>query len=104
MGGDTARGLAAGLYHETGATRRRERHDTTLETRDKAPCAAIQCATRPGDGHDTALVRSTTRPSARHALDLGAVGAQLGSGCAFGAPNPVLTQCTVFSHCLDHYS
>ena len=28
MGRDTARVLAAGLYRETGATRRRERHDT----------------------------------------------------------------------------
>ena len=29
MGRDTVRGLAAELYRETGATRRRERHDTT---------------------------------------------------------------------------
>ena len=29
MGCDTVRGLAAGLYREIGATRRREHHDTT---------------------------------------------------------------------------
>ena len=46
MGRDTARGLAVGLYREIGATRRRERHDTTLEVSDTAPCAAIQCTTQ----------------------------------------------------------
>ena len=29
---------------------------------------------------------------------------RLGSGCALGAPNLVLTQCTVLSHCLGHCS
>ena len=28
----------------------------------------------------------------------------LGFGCAHCAPNPVLIQCTVYSHCLDHCS
>ena len=30
------------------------------------------------------------------------LGAQVGPGCAPSAPNPVLTQCTVLSHCLEH--
>ena len=47
--------------------------------------------------HDTA-------PSARYARRLGAVGAQLGSGCAPCAPNLVLTQDTILSHCLGHCS
>ena len=42
VGRDTARGLATGLYRETGATRRRERHDWALEARDTAPCATIR--------------------------------------------------------------
>ena len=105
MGRDTARGWATGLYRETGATRRRQCNDTALEAPDKASCAAIQCATRPGDGHDTAPVRATTRPSARRACAAWAQWARnLGSGCAPGAPNPVLTQCTVFSHCLGYCS
>ena len=58
VGHDTARGLAAGLYRETGATRCRERHDTALEARDTAPCVTIRCAIR------RAAVRDTTRSSA----------------------------------------
>ena len=53
-------------------------------------------------------VRTTTW---RHAHGLGAMRAarelyvrSLGSGCAPCAPNPVLTQCTVLSHCLGHCS
>ena len=46
MGCDTARGLAAGLYRKTGVTRRRERHDMTLEERDTASCGTIKCAIR----------------------------------------------------------
>ena len=56
---------------------------------------------RPGLDHDmteptcdTAGHRATTRP--RHGWP--------GPGCAPGAPNPVLTQCTVLSHCLGHCS
>ena len=63
-------------------------------------CAATRqgaLTTRPGRGprHDPA--RTMTR---RCAHNLGAVGEKPGSGCAPGAPNPVLTQCTVLSHCL----
>ena len=53
------------------------------------------------------MIRRSTRhdkaPNARYARCLGAVRAacarRLGSGCAPGTPNPVLTQCTVLSHC-----
>ena len=61
--------------------------------------------TRPVLGHYTAPLHTMIRHSVRC---LGVVRAacarRLGSGCALGAPNPVLTQCTVLSHCLDHYS
>ena len=64
MGCDTARGLAAGLHRETGATRRRESHDTTLEARDTAPCETI----RRSAPCDTTQGCCDTRCSARHAL------------------------------------
>ena len=49
---------------------------------------------RPGGGRDK-------EPGApRH----GRPSAQPESGCAPGAPNSVLTQCTVLSHCLGHCS
>ena len=54
MGRDTARGLAAGLYRETGATRRKERHDKALVARDMTPCATIRCTIQCAQGHDTA--------------------------------------------------
>ena len=57
------------------------------------------------EGHDTARGRPATR---RCAHGLGTVRMQhahnLGLGCAHCALDPVLTQCTVFSHCLDHCS
>ena len=87
VGCDTARGWAARLYRETGATRHRERHDTTLEARDTTPCAAIQC--------DTVGGRPQHGASARHYTAQCAAWAQwarsLGSGCAPIAPNPVVT-------------
>ena len=50
-------------------------------------------------------VRAVTR---RYASGLGAVrarpGRNLGHGCAHCALDPVLTQCTVLSYCLDHCS
>ena len=53
-------------------------------------------ATRPTTSHDTAGHRPTTQPRhgrpGHNAHDLCA---QAGQGCAPGAPNPVLTQCTV---------
>ena len=63
MGRDTTRGLAAGLYRETGATRRRERHDTMLEAHDTVPCVTIQCAIWRAvtQGHNTAGAGLATR-------------------------------------------
>ena len=70
-------------------------------------CVAIQCATRPArpatlpaSNHDTVGHRPTTRPG-RSARGLCA---QAGPRCSPGAPNPVLTQDTVLSHCLGHCS
>ena len=51
--------------------------------------------------HDTAQ-RAPRHGAVRAALALCAC--SLGSGCAPGAPNPVLTQCTVLSHCWGHCS
>ena len=76
------------LYHDRGA-----RHSVaTLRA-----CTRVRATTRPSARHDTA-------PNARPGRSAHSVGAQLGSGCAPCAPNPVLTQCTVLSHCLGHYS
>ena len=86
------------LYRDRGAydTARGTSHGTTCDTA--------------GHDHDTAPVRATTR---RCVHGLGAVYARLvrsvREACAqpgtLGcAPNPVLTQDTILSHCLDHYS
>ena len=65
-------------------------------------CGPRYCATA---GHDTAPLRATIRRSARCLGVVRVASAhRLGSGCAPGAPNPVLTQCTVLSHCLGHCS
>ena len=85
------------------------RHDTTLGLRyarhSARLCVSIGPATRPVLGHDTAPLRATIRRSERC---LGAVreacACSLGSGCAPGAPNPVLDSVHCFSHCLDHCS
>ena len=71
-----------------------------------ARCVAIQAATRPArpatwpaTSHDTAGHRPKTQP--RHDLpgrSARGLCAQAGPGCA---PDSVLTQCTVLSHCLD---
>ena len=75
-----------------------------------AGCVAIQPASRPAraatwlarlatrsaTSHDTTRHRSTTRPAWSSARGLCV---QAGSGCVPGAPNPVLTQCTVPSYC-----
>ena len=51
--------------------------------------------------HDQPIMRTAGRTTwalrAQCVLDLG-------SGCTHCAPNPVLTQCTIYSHCLDHCS
>ena len=67
----------------------------------------IQCATRPArlatqpaTSHDTVEHRPTTRPRRPTWVQC----AQAGSGCAPGAPNPVLTQCIILNHCLGHCS
>ena len=60
MGCDTARGLAAGLYQKTGATWRREHHDTI----GVGPATRLaRPATRPATGYDTAYDRATTLPA-----------------------------------------
>ena len=86
VGRDTARGWAAGLYHETGATRHRERHDTARERRNTGPRYGRLCLRhgRP---------QATTRPSARHDTTLCArrgLCTQAEPRCAPGAPDPVL--------------
>ena len=97
---DTARSACGGswvtihfLYHD-----RRGARDTTMCACDTATTRR-QCAPR----HSP--VRAATRRCAR---DLGVVRAQpvrsLGHVCVHCALDPVLTQCTVLSHCLDHCS
>ena len=66
---------------------------------------------RPGLRHDRP--RATIRPGTgpQHGRDTAGLGAvrvacacRLGSGCVLGVLNPVLTQCTVLSHYLEHCS
>ena len=77
------------------ATRRRDAatrvaaRDTTSAHGLGAGCVAIQAATW--------SARPATWPAWVQC-------AQAGSGCAPGAPNSILTQCTVLSHCLGHCS
>ena len=92
--------------------------DTTLrQGRPQATIPPRGPATRPTTSHDsvegacdTAGAGPAIRHLARHdtaqcASSLGALYAQPGSvGCAPCALDPVLTQCTVFSHCLRHCS
>ena len=88
--------------HETWSARHNVRYDQV--------CAA----TRPGVRFDTPTIRSgdnTARGRQRHDAWCAmtrpaqrAVGEQPESGCVPGAPNSVLTQCTIFSHCLRHCS
>ena len=84
------------------AQRTHARGDTTGQACDTASQA---CDTVRLD-HDTTGEGATTRPSERHDTASCARGlcSQPGLGCAPGAPNPFLTQCTVFSHCLNHCS
>ena len=70
------------LYHDRGAATRRY-------TRARDDMAGGACDTAPR-AHDTT-------PSAHNKRSQG-------SGWAPYAPNPVLTQCTVYSHCLDQCS
>ena len=87
---DTMRDTAGEAYdtardaHETGA--RPATRPARSATRLTRP------TTRQATSHDTAGHRPTTRSAWAQC-------AQAGSGCAPGAPNPILTQCTVLSHC-----
>ena len=96
-----------------GVSRHAQRYSNNMAATRHA--AAHACAQR--HGHDTAEgacdttgVRFMTRHTACHdmvqcAHGLGTSCTQLGSiGCAPYAPNSVLTQDTVLSHCLDHCS
>ena len=95
-------------------TRRGLRHDfvSRHSPTTRCPCATTRprygwAHARYGreGGHDTATVcHDTTGPasSVRAAWTLCA--RSLGSGCAPCAPNPVLTQDTVLSHCWGHCS
>ena len=77
-----------------------------------AGCLGVSREVHAQHAHDLSWLR------ARHARDLLVVCAaapttwalraqcarDLGSGCAHSAPNPVLIQCTVYSHCLGNCS
>ena len=82
------------LCHDTIFVSRRGRRPLCRDT-------TAAHATRPGALRQNPMC-ATTRRCAR---DLGAVRAQPGFlGCAHYVPNPILTQCTVYSYCLDHCS
>ena len=101
VGRDTARGLAAGLYRETSATRHIERHDMT----GVGPATRLRHY-QPGLRHDRpqAATRPTTRQwHGRPGRSARGLCVQPGSvGCAPGAPNLVLDSVHCFIHCLDH--
>ena len=81
------------LYHDRGTTALALRYSSMCERHDR-------CVLRHDPRHDALC--ATTR---RCAHGLGTVRVRLGSfGCAPYALNPVLTQDTVLSHCLDHCS
>ena len=81
------------LYRDKGAATRRYNACVRAATRQEAP------ATRRPGATIRRLVRHDMAPSARP----GRSARSLGLGCAHCAPNPVLTLCTVLSHCLEHY-
>ena len=58
------------------------------------PHATIQLDTSPRHDRDKAVLGAVRPACAR----------RFGSRCALGAPYPVLTQCTILSHCLGHCS
>ena len=93
----------------------RDRHDTTPSACEAGAWVAIQfCIVIGGKGN--ARMRAATRQGtlgtqSRRGPRHGPVrtmtlrsARSLGSGCAPGAPSPILIQCTVFSHCLGHCS
>ena len=62
-------------------------------------------ATWPQHGRPQATIRPSTGPRHdRPGRSAHGLCAQAGSGCAHCTPDSVLTQCTVFNHCLDHCS
>ena len=62
-------------------------------------------ATRPRHGRPQATIRPGTGPlHCRLGHSVRGLCVQVGPGCAPGAPDSVLTQCTVLSHCLGHCS
>ena len=70
-----------------------------------APDLHMLSATCAGCAHDmraTSLLCAKQRPQPGHCAR--SVRATWVVGCAHCAPNPVLIQCTVYSHCLDHCS
>ena len=103
---DTARGLAVGLYRETGS-----RHGARAATRQAATCAGARRYNarhgQPGLRHGQcwACEMAGARPQYGAMCAAWAhYACNLGSGCAPGAPNPVLNSVHCFSHCFDHCS
>ena len=80
------------------ATRLGVRYDTTGQA-----CVATRPARRAlRHDHDTAEHRPMTRSRhGRPGCSARGLCSQAGSGCAHCTANSVLTQCTVFNHCLD---
>ena len=91
------------LYRDQGATTQRATLPTTqpvhAATRQEAHCDAARGGPLYGAQCITTwrLAHGVRTASAQCACSLGL-------GCAHCAPNPVLTQCTVYNHCLDHCS
>ena len=91
-------------------------HDTVRAHGLGVRCVMIQpairqarLATQPGSATIRPGKGTTTRHNGRHDMEPSVSNArglcaQDRSRCALGAPNPVLTQCTVLSHCLGHCS
>ena len=86
VGCDTARGWAAGLYRETGATRRRERHDTARAHGNTGPRYGRLCLRH---GRPQAMPRHGVL-CARPWRSARGLCAQAEPRCAPSAPDPVL--------------
>ena len=116
---DTTQGAAIRAAALAGARRHRVQHNerhgqACAATRPGVRCDKVECVLRhgrakpttwPGQAYDMAgpglqhgAWCATIRPAQR------AVGVQPGSGCAPGAPNPVLTKCNVWDIVHEHCS